>query len=161
AGTEASGTGNMKAVLNGGVIIGTLDGANVEIGEAVGPENIFIFGKTAEEVEALKSSGYSPSACLTQDHALHRVVDWIRNQEVFRPLVHAIAENDRYFHCADFPSYVQTQREASEAWTRADDWSVKSILNVARSGRFSADRTIADYAREIWNVEPVPVTVKR
>jgi glycogen phosphorylase len=154
AGTEASGTGNMKAVLNGGVIIGTLDGANIEIKEQVGDENIFIFGHTTEEIAALRPT-YDPASIVRSTPELQKVVDRIGAMSggIFKPIVDILLTNDRYYHCADFASYVATQERAAEAWTRRDDWARMSILNTARSGWFSADRTVGEYAREIWEIE--------
>jgi starch phosphorylase len=155
AGTEASGTGNMKAVLNGGVIIGTLDGANIEIREQVGQENIFIFGHTTDEIAAMRQ-GYDPNAIVRQSPELAKVIDRIASMSggIFNPIVDILTKNDRYFHCADFTSYVETQQRAAETWMKKEEWARMSILNTARSGFFSADRTVAEYAREIWEVTP-------
>jgi len=148
AGTEASGTGCMKAVLNGGVIIGTLDGANIEIREEVGEENMFVFGRTATEI----ASGQVQFELAPE---LQRVLDTIAT--LSPQLADILRTKDRYHHCADFASYVDTQRRAAETWTRRDDWTRMSILNCARSGFFSADRTVREYADEIWEVEAVNV----
>jgi starch phosphorylase len=154
AGTEASGTGNMKAVLNGGVIIGTLDGANIEIKEQVGDDNIFIFGHTTEEIAALRPN-YDPASIVRANQELAKVIDRIGSMSggIFKPIVDILLTNDRYYHCADFASYVATQERAADAWTHRDDWARMSILNTARSGLFSADRTVAEYAREIWEID--------
>ncbi|HEV7238131.1 MAG TPA: glycogen/starch/alpha-glucan phosphorylase [Thermoanaerobaculia bacterium] len=146
AGTEASGTGCMKAVLNGAVIIGTLDGANIEIREQVGEENMFVFGHTAEEIASMTPGQHPPSAELVA------VIDRIASMSggIFRPLADILRGNDRYFHCADFASYVETQQRAAAAWMNAERWTRMSILNTARSGYFSADRTIREYAADIW-----------
>ncbi len=161
AGTEASGTGNMKAALNGALTIGTLDGANVEIREAVGPENIFIFGLGAAEAAGLRDAGYSPRPYIERSPELARVLEAItrgpfeaRWPGLFRPLVEALAGEDRYLLCADFAAYLECQARAAEAYTRPDQWWRKSILNVARMGRFSGDRTTREYATEIWGVKP-------
>ena len=146
AGTEASGTGCMKAVLNGAVLIGTLDGANIEIREQVGEENLFVFGHTAEEIGSMKPGDHAPSAEL--DAVIARIAEM--SGGIFAPIVDILRGNDRYFHCADFPSYVETQQRAAEAWTDRERWTRMSILNTARSGFFSADRTVAQYAKEIW-----------
>jgi starch phosphorylase len=148
AGTEASGTGCMKAVLNGALIIGTLDGANIEIVEHVGKENLFVFGHTAEEIAAMNPQEHVPNA------ELDAVIDRIASMSggIFRPIVDVLRGNDRYFHCADFASYVETQQRAAAAWTDRERWTRMSILNTARSGYFSADRTVAEYAREVWDV---------
>jgi starch phosphorylase len=153
AGTEASGTGNMKAILNGAVIVGTLDGANIEIREQVGEENLFVFGRTATEIEALRE-GYDPRAFIQSSEELSAVVDRIASMSngIFAPIVEILRGADRYFHCADFESYVATQQRAGETWAKPHEWARMSILNTARSGYFSADRTVAEYAREIWDV---------
>lgn len=161
AGTEASGTGNMKAALNGAVTIGTLDGANVEIHEAVGDANIFIFGKRTEEIAELRERGYDAAACIAADERLSRVLDTLGSGELdrsnpwlFQPLVDSLRGEDRYFLCADFASYLEAQDRAMEAFVDHERWARMSILNVAGVGRFSSDRTVAEYAREIWGVEP-------
>ncbi len=162
AGTEASGTGNMKAALNGSLIIGTLDGANIEIREHIGAENMFTFGLSAEEVGSLRSAGYDSRAYVARDPALGRVIDLIasgpiakKNPGTFQPLVDILLTNDRYLHCADFSSYVATQEEAAKTWRDSGEWSRRSILSVARMGWFSADRTVREYAEEIWGAGPV------
>jgi starch phosphorylase len=164
AGTEASGTGNMKLAMNGALTIGTLDGANIEIREAVGPENVFIFGLTIEEVLALRARGYDPAAYCARDPRLSRVVeafDGVRFSPS-RPGLFAwvrqalIDEGDFYLHLADFASYSEAQRRAEAEYADRALWARKAILNVARMGRFSSDRTVSEYAREIWGVEPVP-----
>jgi starch phosphorylase len=159
AGMEASGTGCMKAVMNGGVIIGTLDGANIEIRADVESENMFVFGKTAEEVSNMRAGGYDPRAYIAADPELARVIETIGSLGggIYQPLVDALRQNDRYFLCADFRSYVETQQRAAEAWLARDQWTRMSIMNTARSAYFSADRTVAEYARDIWHAEPVPV----
>jgi len=159
AGTEASGTGCMKAVMNGGVIIGTLDGANIEIRDAVGAANMFAFGKTADEIAKLQATGYDPRRILESNAELRRVVDRIASWGHYGAIVEALTVRDRYFHCLDFASYVETQKRAADAWLQRGEWARRSILNTARSGPFSSDRTVAEYAREIWGVEPVPVSV--
>jgi starch phosphorylase len=164
AGTEASGTGNMKAGLNGALTIGTLDGANVEIREEVGPENIFIFGHAASEIEALRASGYDPRAWVEKSGELRRAVDAVAtgpleaaHPGLFRPIVEELLGPDRYFLCADFDAYLRCQRRAAEAYRSTDDWARMSILNVAGMGRFSSDRTVQEYAADIWSATPVPV----
>ena len=155
AGTEASGTGCMKAVMNGAIIVGTLDGANIEIRADVGSENMFVFGKTADEIDALRNGGYNPRTFIDADPELKRVIDTIGtlSGDLYRPLVEILTSNDRYFHCADFRSYVEVQEQAAASWLARDDWNRKSILNVARSAFFSADRTVSEYARDIWGVD--------
>lgn len=163
AGTEASGTGNMKAALNGALTIGTLDGANVEIREEVGSDNIFIFGHTKDEVEALRAGGYSPQAFLDRCEELQRVVAILSGGELdggtglFRPLLDSLLGDDRYLLCADFASYAECHRRAASVYARPDEWWRMSILNVAGMGKFSSDRTTAQYAAEIWDARPAPV----
>ena len=164
AGTEASGTGNMKLSLNGALTIGTMDGANVEIRQAVGDDNIFIFGLSAEEVEARRPH-YSPWETYRADPALGEAVDMIArgafapgDPEAFRPIVDSLLHHgDHYFHLADYASYVACQDRVARAYEDAKDWTRRSILNVAQMGRFSSDRTIRQYADEIWGVSPVKV----
>jgi starch phosphorylase len=162
AGTEASGTGNMKAALNGALIIGTLDGSNAEIRDAVGEDNLFTFGCTAPELEALRRRGYDPRAWVDADPELGRVVRTIGELEpgaleLFRPVVEMLLGRDPYAHCADFAAYVACQARAGETYGRPDEWTRKSILTVAGMGPFSSDRTVQEYARDIWGVGPVPV----
>ncbi|HET7292621.1 MAG TPA: glycogen/starch/alpha-glucan phosphorylase [Vicinamibacteria bacterium] len=166
AGTEASGTGNMKAVLNGGLIIGTLDGANVEIRDAIGVDNMFLFGLDAEQAARLRSNGYSPQAFLEADAELRRVVDTVahgpfeqRWPGLFRPLLEALTGEDRYLLCADFAAYAACQERAGAAYARPSEWWRKSILSVARAGAFSSDRTTREYASEIWNALPLDRSV--
>lgn len=156
AGTEASGTGNMKFALNGALTIGTLDGANIEILEEVGPDNIFIFGLKTDEVQKLKADGYDPKAYL--DPNLTRVLDLIRagkfgEKDLFAPLLsNLLDQGDYYCLLADFASYVKAQDEVSALYRDQPAWIKKSIHNVAKVGRFSSDRTIKDYAEEIWKL---------
>jgi starch phosphorylase len=161
AGYEASGTGNMKAALNGGVTIGTLDGANIEILEAVGAENIFIFGKTADEIAALRKSGDDPKLHVAASAELERAIAGIpglRRAEdgVFQTIVDELLGRDRFFNCADFASFVATQDRAAKVFG-TDLWTRMSILNVAAMGPFSSDRAVREYAEQIWRVSPVPV----
>jgi starch phosphorylase len=164
AGTEASGTGNMKFALNGALTIGTLDGANIEIMEAVGKENIFIFGLTAEEVVKLREEGYRPFDYYERDPELKEAIDMISSgffshgdPGLFRPLTDELLGADRYMLLADFRSYAEAQERVAQAYLDQEAWSRMAILNVARMGRFSSDRTVAEYAREIWGVEPVEI----
>ncbi len=157
AGTEASGTGNMKFALNGALTIGTLDGANVEIAEEVGDENIFIFGKKIEEVHALEKNGYNPVDYYNASPNLKRVIDLIRSSffspeepGLFEPIVNTLLNHDQYLLCADFDSFIKAQRAVSETYTKTKDWTEMSIMNVARIGKFSSDRTIKQYNDEIW-----------
>jgi len=169
AGKEASGTGNMKFALNGALTIGTLDGANVEIREEVGKENIFIFGNTVEEVEQMRHEGYNPREYYEDNEELKQVIDQIRNghfspehPDLFEPVVRALLDEGDYFMVlADYEAYIDKQAEVEELFTQTEEWNRKAILNVARMGKFSTDRTIMDYAEEIWEVEPVqPLTEK-
>jgi starch phosphorylase len=163
AGTEASGTGNMKAALNGALTIGTLDGANVEIRQEVGAENIFIFGHNRDEIEGMRSSGYSPDFFLQECEELRRVIAIVAGGSLdagsglFRPIVDSLLGEDRYFLCADFAAYAECQGRAARVYAHPDEWWRMSILNVAGMGRFSSDRTVREYADEIWNVRPAPV----
>ncbi|MFN3613035.1 MAG: glycogen/starch/alpha-glucan phosphorylase, partial [Rubrimonas sp.] len=161
AGKEASGTGNMKFAMNGALTVGTLDGANVEIMEAVGAENIFIFGQTAEEVLATRAAGYDPSTFIARDPRLAEVIDQIEagafsggDAERFRPLVDNLRRHDWFQVCADFTAYWDCQRRIDAAWADPESWTRMAILNTARMGMFSSDRTIRGYARDVWNVEP-------
>jgi starch phosphorylase len=164
AGTEASGTGNMKFALNGALTIGTLDGANIEIREEVGAENIFIFGLTVEEVKRIRSGpSYRPLELYHTSAAVRRVLDAL-GQNRFCPREpgrHAwvaqrlLAQNEPYFHLADLESYLAAHEEAARVYQDRASWAAKAILNVARVGKFSSDRTIRDYAREIWNIKAV------
>ena len=165
AGKEASGTGNMKLALNGALTIGTLDGANVEIREEVGDENIFICGMTVEEVEALWKRGYSPKEFLDADEELRAVVDWVGSNYftagepsgVFNMLRDNLVYHDPFLCLPDFRSYSDAQQRVDAAFRDKSRWAEMAILNTARMGKFSSDRTIAEYAREIWELEPVTV----
>ncbi|HSP94995.1 MAG TPA: glycogen/starch/alpha-glucan phosphorylase [Thermoanaerobaculia bacterium] len=161
AGKEASGTGNMKFAMSGALTIGTLDGANVEIRDAVGHENFFLFGLTAEEVERRKAAGYSPRALYDSNPELREAIDLIASgffsggdRELFRPLVESLLGRDDYMLLADYQSYVDCQLRVSEAYGDQKHWTRMSILNSARVGRFSSDRSIREYCRDIWNVQP-------
>jgi starch phosphorylase len=162
AGTEASGTGNMKFALNGALTIGTMDGANVEIREEVGAENIFIFGMSTEEVRALKKSGYQPWTFADRNPELKRVLDAIGNgafspgePDLFKPLVNSLLGHDEYLLLADYASYIACQDQVSSTYKDPKKWTRMSILNVARMGKFSTDRTIREYADDIWGVRTV------
>ncbi|HAO99179.1 MAG TPA: glycogen phosphorylase [Fibrobacteres bacterium] len=168
AGTEASGTGNMKFAINGALTIGTLDGANIEIREEVGEENIFIFGMTAEEVLHLKTAGYVPSRYVQKSPALSSVMDLLRagyfspeDPGLFNPFLDSLMHHDEYMLLADFESYVACQHKVSELYRDAGAWAQKAVLNVARMGKFSSDRTILEYNRDVWRAAPVPVTMSR
>ena len=167
AGKEASGTGNMKFALNGALTIGTLDGANIEIREAVGAENFFLFGLTAEEVYALKAKGYNPMEYYNRNGELREVIDRIasgyfspENLHLFQPLVDSLMHKDEYLLFADYQSYIECQERVSQAYRDPHNWNRMSILNTARTGFFSSDRTIRDYCQDIWNVEPVKIELK-
>jgi starch phosphorylase len=164
AGKEASGTGNMKFSMNGALTIGTLDGANVEIREAVGPENFFLFGMTTSEIHRLKESGYRPHEYYEQNAALRANLDMIASgtfsrgdASLFRPLIDSLIYHDEYCVLADFQSYIDCQQEVDRAWADQTRWTRMSILNAVRIGNFSSDRTIREYCRDIWRVEPNPV----
>lgn len=164
AGMEASGTGNMKFSLNGALTIGTLDGANVEIREEVGADNFFLFGLTAEEVAKRKAEGYGPWELCERNREIREAIRLIGSGAfsrgdagLFQPLVKSILEWDEYMLCADYPSYVQCQGEAGRAYGDPERWTRMSILNVARMGKFSSDRAVMEYCRDIWRVEPLPV----
>ncbi len=166
AGKEASGTGNMKFAMNGALTIGTLDGANIEIREEVGAENFFLFGLTAEEVIRLKSTGYNPMDYYTANGELREVIDWIRsgvfspgNANLFQPLVESLLHHDEYMVLADYQSYIDCQDQVNRAFCDPEKWTRMSILNVARMGKFSSDRSIREYCRNIWNVNPVRVAI--
>src|ERR1700686_322275 len=164
AGKEASGTGNMKFSMNGALTIGTLDGANIEIREEVGAENFFLFGLSAAEVYAHKARGYRPMDYYNANQELRDVIDLIRSgffsrgdTELFRPLIDGLLNNDPYLLLADFQSYIECQAQVSEAYGQPERWTRMSILNTARSGKFSSDRTIREYCTDIWQVKAVPI----
>lgn len=164
AGKEASGTGNMKFALNGALTIGTLDGANIEIRELVGPENFFLFGLNAEEVMALKASGYRPYEWYAGNPSLKRAIDAIASgafargdASLFRPLIESLLSRDEYLVFADYQAYIDCQERVSQAYLDQEAWTRMSILNTARTGYFSSDRTIQEYARDIWKLKPVRV----
>lgn len=161
AGTEASGTGNMKFMLNGALTIGTLDGANVEMAEEMGNDNIFIFGMTVDEVEALKRSGYNAYKYYDSNPELKQCVDQIQNgffsggnADEFRDVADVLLKYDRFYLFADYESYMKCQDRVNEAYNNQSKWAEMAIHNIASSGKFSSDRTISEYAREIWGVEP-------
>ncbi len=167
AGKEASGTGNMKFSMNGALTIGTLDGANIEIREEVGAENFFLFGLTTEEVAAKKAAGYRPMDYYESNDDLRQVIDRIASgffshgdTGLFRPLVDNLLHKDDYLLLADYQSYIDCQEQVSQAYRNWDHWTRMSILNTARMGKFSSDRSIRDYCQNIWNVQPVPVELK-
>ncbi|MGJ8654265.1 MAG: glycogen/starch/alpha-glucan phosphorylase [Opitutaceae bacterium] len=165
AGKEASGTGNMKLALNGALTIGTLDGANVEIGEEVGDDNIFIFGNTVEQVQEIQSKGYNPYDYYNSNWELKAVIDWLRSdyftpgeQDAFAPLCSSWLEGgDPYLCLADYADYIRAQEDVDKAFGDKKRWAKMAIMNTARVGKFSSDRTISQYAKEIWNLKPVKV----
>ncbi|MBE9196576.1 glycogen/starch/alpha-glucan phosphorylase [Synechocystis sp. LEGE 06083] len=166
AGKEASGTGNMKFAMNGALTIGTLDGANIEIREEAGPENFFLFGLTAEEVYAMKAGGYNPQDYYHNNPELQAVIDRIAhgyfspgNPDLFRPIVDSLLHHDPYMLLADFQAYVDCQDQVSNTYEDQEKWTKMSILNSARMGKFSSDRTIREYCQEIWNVPPVKISL--
>jgi starch phosphorylase len=166
AGKEASGTGNMKFSMNGALTIGTLDGANIEIREEVGAENFFLFGLSAEEVYALQARGYRPTDYYNGNQGLRDVIDLIRSgffsrgdTELFRPLIDGLLYHDPYLLLADFQSYMECQDKVAAAYRDTERWTRMSILNTARSGKFSSDRTIGEYCAEIWRVKSVPINL--
>ncbi|WP_404786232.1 glycogen/starch/alpha-glucan phosphorylase [Altericista sp. CCNU0014] len=164
AGMEASGTGNMKFAMNGALTIGTLDGANIEIREEVGAENFFLFGLSAAEVCELKARGYRPQDYSQSNEMLQAVLDLIADgyfshgdRDLFRPLLDRLQSDDPFLVLADYQSYIDCQDRVSQVYRDPDQWSRKSILNTARMGKFSSDRAIREYCRDIWKVEPVPI----
>ena len=161
AGTEASGTGCMKFMMNGALTIGTLDGANIEMTEAVGNDNIFIFGLTVAEIEKLKSEGYNPKKYINRSKILSEVIELVRSNffspveyGLFDPITDHLLHTDQYFICADFDDYCLVQEEVGNLYKNAKSWTEKSIINVAKSGKFSSDITVKKYAEEIWKVYP-------
>ncbi|HUN92937.1 MAG TPA: glycogen/starch/alpha-glucan phosphorylase [Burkholderiaceae bacterium] len=166
AGKEASGTGNMKFSLNGALTIGTLDGANVEIRQEVGPENFFLFGLTADEVQATWRGGYDPMAIYRGNDELRAVIDLIGDghfsrgdRALFRPLVDSLLHHDPYRLLADYASYVECQARVGAAYREPERWTRMAILNVARMGKFSSDRSIREYCERIWRASPVRVAL--
>jgi starch phosphorylase len=154
----------MKLMLNGALTLGTLDGANVEIREEVGDENFFLFGLTADEVIARKKAGYRPREVYNEHLELREAMDLIgsgffspEDKNLFKPLVNNLLEEDRYLVLADFDAYMKKQEEVARAYLDQESWTRKCILNVARAGIFSSDRTIKQYAEEIWRVKQTPV----
>jgi starch phosphorylase len=161
AGTEASGTGNMKFAMNGALTIGTLDGANIEIGEEVGADNIFIFGLTVPQIRARRGN-YKPWEVYQNSPAVRRILDAFRENRfcpqapgqhewIYRRLM---ADGEQYFHLADLESYLQAHDRVAQLYRDGQAWATKAIYNVARIGKFSSDRTIREYARDIWSIHP-------
>lgn len=167
AGKEASGTGNMKFALNGAVTIGTLDGANIEIREEAGEDNFFLFGMNADEAAALKAKGYNPYHYYEKNQQLKNVIDVLSSghfshgdPDLFRPLINNLLADDPFMVLADFASYIECQMRVGSAFKNHDQWTRKSIYNVARMGKFSSDRSIREYCEDIWDVKPVTVELK-
>ncbi|HVI82222.1 MAG TPA: glycogen/starch/alpha-glucan phosphorylase [Chthoniobacterales bacterium] len=161
AGKEASGTGNMKFALNGALTVGTLDGANVEIREEVGAENFFLFGLTATQVVELKQRGYRPRDQYERNPALREVIDFVASgalsggdRELFRPIVENLLGDDPFLLLADYQSYIRAQEKVSALWQDRRSWTHASILNCARMGKFSSDRSIRDYCERVWKIQP-------
>jgi starch phosphorylase len=157
----------MKFALNGALTIGTLDGANIEIMEEVGEENIYIFGLTAEEVQTLKRNGYHPGEYYDRNPDLKKIIDMIdsgyfspSNPELFKPIIRTLLGTDPFLVMADFDSYVRCQERVSQEFLAQEDWTLKSILNVSGMGKFSSDRSISEYARDIWQTKSVPITME-
>jgi starch phosphorylase len=161
AGKEASGTGNMKFALNGALTIGTLDGANVEIREEVGAENFFLFGLTVTEIGELRARGYDPRDYYQHNENLRTVIDFIESGalghgdlELFRPIVENLLGSDPFLLLADYQSYLDAQDKVNALWPNEGAWTRRSILNTARMGKFSSDRSIRDYCTRVWNIAP-------
>lgn len=159
AGTEASGTGCMKFMMNGALTIGTFDGANIEIAQAVGKDNIFTFGLKSDEIRKMREAGYDPQKYINKSAALHDIFQLIQSNflspvefGLFEPILQSLYNGDYFFVCADFDSYCNVQDMVSESYKNKPEWTKKSIINVAKSGRFSSDRTIQQYAADIWDV---------
>ena len=168
AGKEASGTGNMKFAMNGALTIGTLDGANIEIREEVGEENFFLFGRTAEEVLQIKSKAYRPMEHVEADEELRKALDQIRwgafsggDRELFRPLVEDLLNRDEFLVLADYRSYVACQDRVAAAYRAPSLWTRMAILNTARMGKFSSDRSIREYCRDIWQAKAVTIDLEQ
>ncbi|KAG5453194.1 Glycogen phosphorylase, muscle form [Clonorchis sinensis] len=164
AGTEASGTGNMKFMLNGALTIGTMDGANVEMCEEMGRENMFVFGLTVDEVDALHKKGYRPGDYIEKNPELKLCLEQIRdgyfspeNPQLFTDIYNSLVFDDRFLLCADYADYMRAQKEVEVAYKDETRWARMMLMNIASSGKFSSDRTIRDYARDIWGVEPSTV----
>ncbi len=168
AGYEASGTSNMKFALNGALTIGTLDGANIEIRQAVGEDNFFLFGLTAEEVRAKRAAGYHPWDYYESNPSLREAIDQINSghfsrgdTSLFKPLVDSLMKYDPYLAFADYQAYVQSQEQISQAYKDGANWTRMSIRNTARMGKFSSDRAIREYCEKIWNAKPVKVELEQ
>tara|TARA_Y100001968_G_scaffold47153_1_gene37352 strand:- start:8455 stop:10989 length:2535 start_codon:yes stop_codon:yes gene_type:complete len=166
AGKEASGTGNMKFAMNGALTIGTLDGANIEIREKVGSDNFFLFGNTESEIMNLRNNGYNPSEFINNSNELSEVLRLVEvghfsdgDTELFRPIINSLKGEDPFFVMADFSDYLRAQDEVNKCWKNKDQWNRMALLNTARSGFFSSDRSIREYCDLIWKVNPLPVEI--
>jgi starch phosphorylase len=165
AGTEASGTGNMKFCLNGALILGTLDGANIEIKDHVGEDNIFIFGHTVNELRTLQAQGYRAQDYYQKHDSIRRILDEIHrgyfyrsDRERFKPIWDTLMTwGDHYYHLADFMDYVRCNEEVDKVYGDQRSWQQKSLLNIARIGWFSSDRAVQEYTRDVWNLHPCPL----
>jgi starch phosphorylase len=160
AGKEASGTGNMKFAMNGALTIGTLDGANVEIREHVGSDHFFLFGLDVDQVHERQSQGYNPREHYDRDPLLRQAIDFIASgalsrgdPSIFRPLVDSLLNQDRFMVLADFAAYIKAQSAVTARWRDEKAWTRASILNTARMGYFSSDRSIRDYCRQVWSIK--------
>ena len=159
AGTEASGTGCMKFMMNGAITIGTQDGANIEIAKAVGRDNVFTFGLTASQILEMRRRGYDPRYYVERSGLLKAAFDLIQSNflspvdfGLFEPIVRTLLDSDYFFVCADFDSYCKAQDAVAKVYADRGSWTEKSIINVAKSGRFSSDRTVSEYAKDVWDV---------
>lgn len=168
AGKEASGTGNMKLAMNGALTLGTLDGANVEIRDEVGPENFYLFGMRTPEVIALRQAGYHPAAFIEKSQPLREVIELIESgffspgePDRFRDVTENLRHQDPYMVCADFDDYLRAERQVAIDYENQQEWSKRALLNIAGSGRFSSDETIRQYADEIWRISPIQVDLAR
>ena len=159
AGTEASGTGNMKLMLNGAVTLGTMDGANVEIFDAVGKDNIYIFGMSTPEVEQLKKRGYDPQSYYNNNAEIHKILDFANQKglggKFFHEVTSSIIHHDPYMVLADFEDYRNTQQRIAKDYLDRDNWNRMSLMNISGAGRFAADRAINEYAENIWHTKSV------
>ena len=159
AGTEASGTGNMKLMLNGAVTLGTMDGANVEIFDAVGKDNIYIFGMSTPEVEQLKKRGYDPQSYYNNNAEIHKILDFANQKGIggkfFHEVTSSIIHHDPYMVLADFEDYRNTQQRIAKDYLDRDNWNRMSLMNISGAGRFAADRAINEYAENIWHTKSV------
>jgi glycogen phosphorylase len=168
AGKEASGTGNMKFMMNGALTIGTLDGANVEIREEVGDDNFFLFGLTEADVQRVRREGYRPGDYANANEELREVLNLIASgrfsrgdTQMFRPLVDNLLYSDPFLVLADYAAYVARQEDVSAAWQDTRRWTRMSILNTAYAGKFSSDRAIGEYCEHIWKIAPTPIVLER